>query len=448
VSRSIFAVLFGTFTLRVSTSLTGTLLIYYFADLPNLGGPNVGALAVGLFAATYFATELVFSTPLGVLSDRWGHQRVMQIGPVFGIVAAVLTYLTTHLFVAGLIAIAYAIILATRVLEGGSGAASIPSILGYIAQATADDELLRGRASARFEGATVAGLGVGVVLAGPLYAGIQVGTTHGIDIPGLGPAAFLVNAVIYVVSFFIYRNGIDDPQANARAEGPAMSIARYREILLSGHVWLLAPTWVALNAAIGLWSSQSLFQLVKTPGPKFDDQWLMGRVDPLQVSLGLIVGIVLLFAGLRFWGERFKLIRRTTIILYGIGGGAAIVLAAFALNHSGDWPPALRVLPGAIIAAGVFALAGATPAALGLLADISERHPDDRGAIMGLYSVFLGLGQIIGSLLGGIAADLRGIDGILVGTLLLLGLGLFPLARLRRFEHVVEGGPEGRVELA
>ena len=36
---------------------------------------------------------------------------------------------------------------------------------------------------------------------------------------------------------------------------------------------------------------------------------------------------------------------------------------------------------------------------------MSERFPSDRGAIMGLYSVFLALGQITGSLLGGVAAD-------------------------------------------
>lgn len=449
MSRSLLAVLVGTFTLRVSTSLTGTLLVYYFADLPNLGGPTVGAIAVGLFAAAFFATELIFSTPFGVLSDRWGHHRVMQIGPVFGITAAILTYLTTHFFLAGLVAVGYFIVLATRILEGGSGAASVPSILGYIAQATSDDELLRGRASARFEGATVAGLGVGVVVAGPLYAGIHL-QGAGIGIPGLGPLAFLANAVIYVISFFIYRNGVDDPRANEQAAGGAetSSIRRYVDLLFSSHVWLLAPTWIALNAAIGIWSSQSLFQIVKTPDARFADQWLMGRADPLQVSLGLVVGIVLLFAGLVFWGERFKRMRRTTIIFYGIVGGTAIAVAALALNHSSDWPSLLRLIPGVVVAAGVFVLAGATPAALGLLADISERHPDDRGAIMGLYSVFLGLGQIIGSLLGGVAADLRGIDGIILGTLLLLGIALIPLARLRRFEHVVQGGPEGRVELA
>ena len=53
-----------------------------------------------------------------------------------------------------------------------------------------------------------------------------------------------------------------------------------------------------------------------------------------------------------------------------------------------------------LIVGGLFVLAGATPAALGLLADMSEPYPRDRGAIMGLYSVFLAVGQIIGSLWG------------------------------------------------
>ena len=47
---------------------------------------------------------------------------------------------------------------------------------------------------------------------------------------------------------------------------------------------------------------------------------------------------------------------------------------------------------------GLFVMSGATPAALGLLADITESYPADRGAIMGLYSVFLGVGQILGAL--------------------------------------------------
>jgi predicted MFS family arabinose efflux permease len=95
-----------------------------------------------------------------------------------------------------------------------------------------------------------------------------------------------------------------------------------------------------------------------------------------------------------------------------------------------------------IAAGGLFVLAGATPAAIGLLADMTERFPDDRGAIMGLYSVFLGLGQIIGSLVGGAAAQWNGLDGIFMVSFVMLVIALLPLAQLRRYEHHFEQGRE------
>jgi len=93
-----------------------------------------------------------------------------------------------------------------------------------------------------------------------------------------------------------------------------------------------------------------------------------------------------------------------------------------------------------VFGAGLFVLAGATPAAVGLLADVSEKFPGDRGAIMGLYSVFLGVGQIGGALLGGVLAELRGMDGLLVGTAVVLGLALIPLFQLRKVEHYLGPG--------
>jgi predicted MFS family arabinose efflux permease len=158
------------------------------------------------------------------------------------------------------------------------------------------------------------------------------------------------------------------------------------------------------------------------------------------------MALIVFFAGLVFWGDRFKRLRRTTIIFYGILGGAALVGAGIALNHSGGAPPIARLAFAAVAIGGIFVLAGATPAALGLLADITEAYPNDRGAIMGLYSVFLAVGQIFGSLVGGLAADLRGIDGMLALTMLLLALAVLPLRRLRDVEHVV--GANGHFELA
>ncbi|HEX2755458.1 MAG TPA: MFS transporter [Candidatus Limnocylindrales bacterium] len=420
--RSLYAVLLGTFTLRFSTGLTGGLFLFYLSHLEkDYGGPRTDETTLAVMVALFYASELVLSTPFGLLSDRLGHHRVMQIGPLFGIIASLVTWLSVNLVVIG----------GTRLLEGASTAASVPSILGFIAMFTAGNELLRGRASARFEGATLAGIGVGAVAAGVLYDGIP--GVWG----GLHRDAFLLNAGFYVISLLIYRYGVGEPPGEAEAVGGEHTgWRRYSAVLLSSHVWLLAPTWIAINAALGLWASQSIFQLIKVPDPRFADQALMGGFVGAQIALGLGVALIVFFAGLVFWGDRFKRFRRTTIIVYGIGGGALSVIGAAIVNHGADLVPV--ALAAAVLAGvGLFVLAGATPAALGLLADMSEAYPSDRGAIMGLYSVFLAVGQIIGSFVGAEAAKHYGIDGILVATLGLLAIALVPIRRLRPFEHRV-----------
>jgi MFS family permease len=420
MERPVLAVIFGTFTLRLATGVTGAMLIYYYAVMPRYGGEVVEPWQVGLLGALFYASELVGSPIFGILSDRVGHRRIMLVGPAFGAVAVIITALTVSLPVIGL----------TRLLEGGSTAASVPSILGFIAFATASDELMRGKAVARFEAATLAGLLAGFVVAGPLFE-------------ALGPIAFLVNAGLYAVSFSIYRWGVPpgaEPAPSARGHDPGEGFGRYLRILRGSHVWLLAPTWIAINATLGLYTSQTLFQLVRQPDPRFVDQVLMGGFDPLQVSAGLAAGGLLFLAGLLYWGGRFRELRRTSIIIYGIAGGAVMVGAGVAINHvgSGFLPLLLTLI--IVGAGGLFVLAGATPAAIGLLADMTEAYPHDRGAIMGLYSVFLGIGQIVGSIAGGFAAQWAGLDGVFVASLLLLAVAIVPISSLRRFEHQVGAG--------
>ncbi len=420
MDRSLWAVMAGTFTLRFSTGLTGAMLGVYLAKLPEHGGPEVAATTVGLLAATFFLSELVLSPFFGVLSDRLGHHRVMLFGPVFGAIAVILTGLTTNLFILG----------GTRMLEGASTAASVPSILGYIAIATASSEALRGKAAARFEGATLAGIGAGIAVAPLLFA-------------ALGPTAFFLNAIVYGVSFLIYQFGVTDRDAEerraaatARKEEPGSGLARYKSIITNEYVLLLAPTWIAVNASIGLWFGQSIFQFSKAD-PRFPDQFLLRGFAPIQITLAVIAVGIVFAAGLIWWGNRFKTIRRTTIIFYGIMGGGVMALGVLAINHA--LPDFLLVAGAGLIvgAVGLFVLAGATPAALGLLADISERFPTDRGAIMGLYGVFLAIGQITGNLIGGVAANWLGIDGLLFATVVLLAIALVPLGFLRRQEHEV-----------
>ena len=175
----------------------------------------------------------------------------MQFGPIFGGIAVVLTWPTTNLFVLG----------GTRLLEGASTAASVPSILGFIAASPPATSCSAAGPRPGSRAPPWPDSASGLVAAGPLY---QV----------FGREAFLLNAVIYAVSFCIYRFGVDP--ADELGRGARMRptawrpsgrtrLGRLRRLLRSSSVLVLAPTWIAINAAIGLWTTQSIFNLVKSP---------------------------------------------------------------------------------------------------------------------------------------------------------------------------------------
>ncbi|MFZ1043148.1 MAG: MFS transporter [Anaerolineales bacterium] len=75
-----------------------------------------------------------------------------------------------------------------------------------------------------------------------------------------------------------------------------------------------------------------------------------------------------------------------------------------------------------------------TPAALAYLADMTETHKSDRGAILGLYSVFLGLGHLLGAIINRIFIDWRGADGmvLIIGSLCIFAA--FQIFRMRSSE--------------
>jgi predicted MFS family arabinose efflux permease len=56
---------------------------------------------------------------------------------------------------------------------------------------------------------------------------------------------------------------------------------------------------------------------------------------------------------------------------------------------------------------------------------------------MGLYSVFLGIGQLIGTSLGGYFADWNGVDGLLFLSAILGAITAVSLLALRRREKLM-----------
>jgi MFS family permease len=160
----------------------------------------------------------------------------------------------------------------------------------------------------------------------------------------------------------------------------------------------------------------------------------MRGISATAIGFGEAVLAVVFGGGLLFWGVVYARFRRTTMILMGVGAFVVMTVDILAINHLGGMSPVLLAALGGVAIATLFVMSGATPAALGLLADVSEGFEEDRSAIMGLYSVFLGIGQVIGAVVGGIAASWNGIDGLVAATVVLLVIGLAALLNLRAQE--------------
>ncbi len=413
MTRSLWAMLLGTFVLRVSTAVTGTMLVFYIGHLNVAHGARIGPGGVAVLDSGFYVTELAGAMAFGILADRWGRKVVMLLGPVFGAIAVFLTGLTTRL----------PVLFLTRLLEGASTAASVPSTLGFIAAETAHDEVLRGRVVALFELVTLGGLlAIGPFLGAALF--------H-----FLGPPAFFANCGLYLVSLAFYAYGVVEitvVPADLPAEG--IGLDRYRRVFLNRQVLLFAPTWIAINAILGLWRSQGPFLL--TGRSTFHDpgQLLLRGFSDIEIGTGMAVLALFFGAGILFWGNAFGRFRRTTILLFGLVAFSVATADVLAINHAFDVRPVVIGLLLVILAGALFVLAGATPAAVGLLADVSEGFHDDRSTIMGLYSVFLGLGQVIGIAMAGVAASKAGVDGLVGATGILIAIGLAALLYLRAYE--------------
>jgi len=323
----------------------------------------------------------------------------------------------------------------TRLLEGLSTATSSPATLAYIADVTADNPKLRARLVGFFEVVTIGGVAAGFALGGWLW--------HNFGPPvilfgvALTSPAFAVNALLYLVALLILWFGVSESRTKAlRAQAATGSLratlAQYWRTLSSPEVAGFAPAWIAVNAVLGIWINLSA--RILTDPRSFHGQLLVGHFTSMQAGNARALYAVCFVLGIAGWSLFYAGMRKTTVMLIGVGGLFLTCLAMFLLNAQ----PALNaplVLPlSGLLVLCILIMSGFTPAALAHLADISQEHTETRGAIMGLYSVFLGLGQFVGASLGGPFVDWLGANGMILCTVLLGVVAAALVWRLRRTE--------------
>jgi MFS family permease len=334
----------------------------------------------------------------------------------------------------------------TRLLEGLSTASNAPSTLGYIAEVTSGSAKLRARVVGLYEIATIGGAGLGFSLGGWLWHNFgQPERIAGIQFTSL---AFALDALIYLASLAILWFGVNEMRekkidSRAPAAGVKVMLQHYWAIASSPSVARFAPAWIAINAVLGIW--MNLTARILTDKHGYSNQLLVGHFNSMQAGniLTLYAGFFIL--GILAWSFIPAVFRKTSIMLAGIGGLFFSGLFMVLINHqpslSAPGVPVLAVM----MVISIMVQSGFTPAALGYLADITENHSSDRGAVMGLYSVFLGLGQFIGLSVGGPFVDWLGADGMVMITSLLGVAAAFFVIQLHRRE--TGQGPLASVQL-
>lgn len=414
--RSVAPLLIGTFILRVNGGAGNVVLGLFLAGFSTHSSYVITSLHVGLLAVAFFSTELALAPLMGALSDRWGRQYFLIIGPLFG-----LMQVTLILFTPVRSPLLY--LLFVQMLAGISAAMQVPAVLGYLADYTAHEPALRMRVMSLFELATSGGIAVGVVLGGIAW-------------DRFGRFAFALLALLYLAAAVCMLLAPKARQiiehGNFRAVG-----RRYWRIIRTRRLFIFIPAWICISALAGIWlSSQITFILSK---PHHDPhQLLMGSMAGPGSGhrLSLILGGYVLFFGLclLFWAFFLNHTSRLRLMLTSIAGVYIACIALAAINHRGSGNDALLFVWMPLLLVGVFAESSFAPAALAYLADLSGEAAKDRGLLMGLYSIFLGLGQLVGNGLGGVFARIWGFDGLIYLTALLGFIALIFLLMLFKVE--------------
>lgn len=396
-TRSLAATIVGSFLVRVGGAATGVMLGFLLSSLHRRGFADTSAMMISWLTAAFYFSELLGAPVAGLLVDRRGLRPLLFAGPVLGLISTILIGTPTRI---GLLSIA-------RLIQGLTTACTVPAALAYLGSATEEGSAHRGRIMGFFEAGSIGGLAVGYVVGGFVWE-------------RFGRNGFWDLIFLYGVAAGLFALVKVQPDHQVKRPPPAT----WRALRRTGD---LVPSWLALSAVAGLWFGQAAYQLSGAhPRPHQLLTWgLSGS------TIGIVFGVYTLCfaAGTIAWGWFIGRLPVITAMRIGTIGVLSSAAALLGLNHSDQYAGVWFV---GLLAVGIVAVAAETaftPAALTLLAGRSDAVPEGRGAVMGVYSMLLGAGQLIGAMIGGMFALPWGVDGLIVATAILGLIGLLTVPR-------------------
>ena len=336
-------------------------------------------LTVGIIAAAYPVTETICGPTIGILVDRFGRRKWIYLGLIVSTVALFAFTLNTN--------VGY--LVAVHAVQGVAAAMIIVSTLTMVTDTSTSTT--RGKEMGVYDFANLGGYMVGILAAGILTR-ISSPTT---------PFYFAATLAAIGALFAYFRVKETKGQTKQRALSPIQTL----KILLSHrHAAAMFPIWLALTTFVGI---------ALTFAPRLGP-------SPLLTSF-LLGGVVLVLALTQpIFGHLSDKYGRDKLMMLGLLSVMGLFVTAIYMvrGRLGFWfgVPFLVVF-----GIGCFAF---PPAALATLGDLAPKR--SRGTTMGVYSVVISLGTIIGPLLGGYLLDRYGMTSLFYfGLVILIGaLGL------------------------
>ena len=409
--RGLGAVVVSQLLLRVGSAAGGLVVGSYFVHLRTQGLP-VTATLLGLLAGLGYLAELVGAPLAGAASDRRGRRVFLIAGPVLAAAGVLLLPGASLLAAVPPLGLVVVFVAAARLVEGAGAALATPATLGLLADGTDGDRRRRGRQMSFYELSSSGGIALGAV-AGPLLWAAA------------GLWSFPLLAALYLgaagmVAGFVPRT------RRLRTATAVRQRRRWTVVFTDRRLVLFLPAWIAANAILGTWvAAQIAFVLAgdrRVAGQRFVGAFYQRETD-LAVLLGAYV--LVFTACVLAWGFLLGRLPVRPVLAAGLIGVVLASTALIGINHGG--PPLLLGPP---LVVGIFLEAGFAPAALTYLADTSADLAADRGLIMGVYSVVLGMGYLLGNVAGGVFAEWAAFDGLAVLTIVLAVVGLVSVTAL------------------
>ena len=387
-----------------ATAIMLGLNLYYISEYIH----PVSAIVVGFIGTGYRIAEFIGDPTFGALSDKIGRKPLLIIGSLLSAVVVYFYSATTSL----------AAIFILLTIEGLSAAIRAPAMLSFLSDATGTSEKLRGRVMGFHQVTVLGGMVIGFAWGGWLW-------------DSMGRSAFRIISILYlsgacIISLFVFeRMRYEKPQK--------INIRGYWDLIVKPDTLKFLPSWLAMSAIFGAWISQAVFQL---SGNSINTgQELVGNFSGETIGFIFAIAAIIIATGTISWGFLVGKFKTMTIMFFSSIGVYLICISLTLINHpmltvkiGGNASQGISVI---LLALGLFIVSGFTPAAFTYLADLTDSIISERGIIVGVYYLFLSIGQLLGAWLGGVSAQILQIDGLILLTLGLVTINVASLISIR-----------------